>query len=70
MTTLEKMGEPTITPDSLLPIMLKSAEGWDQVAAFVALTMHRKMEIPQERPTRHPAPDAGPRPPCLPAVTQ
>ncbi len=45
MTTLEKMGEPPFMPDSLVPIMLKSAEGWDQVAAFVALTMRRKMEI-------------------------
>ncbi len=32
----------------LVPIMLKSTEGWDQVAAFVALTMRRKMEVAQE----------------------
>ncbi len=31
------------------PIMLKSAEGWDQVATFVALTMRRKMEIAREQ---------------------
>ncbi len=49
MTTLEKMGEPPLTPDSLVLIMLKSAGGWDQVAAFVALTMRRKMEIARER---------------------
>ncbi len=52
MTALEKMGEPPLTPDSLVPIMLKSAEGWDQVAAFVALTMRRKMEIAWERQGR------------------
>ncbi len=44
MTALEKMGELPLTPDSLVPIILKSAEGWDQMAAFVALTMRRKME--------------------------
>ncbi len=48
MTALEKMGEPPLTPDCLIPIMLKSAEGWDQVATFVALTMRRKMEIVRE----------------------
>ncbi len=44
--------------------MLKSAEGWDQVAVFVALTMRRKMEIARERQgrpvaatTQHPMPD-------------
>ncbi len=44
--------------------MLKSAEGWDQVAAFVALTMRRKMETARERQGRpiatasqHPMPD-------------
>ncbi len=60
----DKTGEPPLTPDSLIPIMLKSAEGWDQVAAFVALIMCRKMEIAREqqgRPiaaaTQHPMPD-------------
>ncbi len=38
MTTLQKIGEQPFTTDSLVPIMLKSADGWDQVAAFVALT--------------------------------
>ncbi len=64
MTALEKMGEPPLMPDSLIPIMLKSTEGWDQVAAFVALTMRRKMEIAREwqgRPiataTQQPMPD-------------
>ncbi len=56
MTALEKIGELPLTPDSLVPIMLKSAERWDQVAAFVALTMRRKMEIAQEH-TQHPMPD-------------
>ncbi len=32
--------------------MLRSTEGQDQVAAFVALTMHRKMELGQECPRR------------------
>ncbi len=39
------MDEQPLTLDSLVPIMLKSADGWDQVAAFVALTMRRKMVI-------------------------
>ncbi len=38
MTTLQEMGEKSLIPDSLVPIMLWSAEGWDQVVAFVALT--------------------------------
>ncbi len=29
--------------------MLKIADGWNQLAAFVTLTMHRKIEIAQER---------------------
>ncbi len=44
--------------------MLKSAEGWDQVAAFVALTMRHKVEIAWERQgrpiaaaTQYPIPD-------------
>ncbi len=44
--------------------MLKSADGWDQVTAFVALTMQGKMErarVRQRRPmsatTQHPMPD-------------
>ncbi len=68
MTTLQEMGEHPLAPDSLVLIMLKNAERWDQVAAFVALTMCRKMEIAQERQrrpiaaTQHP----GPRhPPCV-----
>ncbi len=52
MTTLQKMGEQPLTPDSLLSIILKSADGWDQVAAFLALTMRCKMEIAQERQRR------------------
>ncbi len=57
----------------LVPIMLKSVEGWDQVAAFVALTMCHKMEIAQERPiaaaTQHPMPDLA-IPPFLLSATQ
>ncbi len=76
MTALKKMGEPPLTPDSLVPVMLKSAEGWDQVAAFVTLTMRHKMEIAQERQgwpiaaaTQHPMPDPA-IPPFLPLATQ
>ncbi len=48
MTNLQQMGDQPFTPNSLVLIMLKSTDGWDQVAAFVALTMHRKMKIAQE----------------------
>ncbi len=64
VTTLQEMGEKPFTTDSLVPIMLKSAHVWDQVAAFVTLTMHHKMEIVQERQRwpiaaaiQHPMPD-------------
>ncbi len=64
MTTLQVMGKQPLTPYSLVPIMLRSTEGWDQVATFVTLTMRRKMEIVQERQRRpiaaimqHPMPD-------------
>ncbi len=74
MTALEKMGERPLTPDSLIPIMLKSAEGWDQVAAFVAMTTRRKMEIARECPiaaaTQHPMPDLAIPPPFLLSATQ
>ncbi len=70
MTALEQMDKLPLMPDSLIPIMLKSAEGWDQVAAFVALTMRRKMEIVREwqrRPiattNQHPMPDLATLPP-------
>ncbi len=46
------MDEQPLTPDSLDPIMLKNTDGWDQMAAFVALMMHRKMEIVRERQRR------------------
>ncbi len=45
MTTIQETGEQPLTPNSLVPILLRSAEGWDQVASFVALTMHWKMEL-------------------------
>ncbi len=44
--------------------MLKSTDGWDQVAAFIALTMRHKMETAQATNShRHPAPNARPRQP-------
>ncbi len=49
MTALQKTSETPLTSDSLVPIVLKGTEGWDQVAAFVALTMRHKMEIAWER---------------------
>ncbi len=78
MTSLQEMGEQPLTPDSLVPIILKRVDGWDQVASFVTLTMHRKMEIAQEwqrrhiaATTQHPMPDfAIPPPLCLPSATQ
>ncbi len=45
MTTLQKKGEQSLTPDSLVPITLKSADRWDHVAPFIGLTMCRKMEM-------------------------
>ncbi len=48
MTTLQEMGEQSLALGSLVPIMLNSADGCDQVATFIALTMHRKMEKAQE----------------------
>ncbi len=59
MTTLQEMGEQPLTPDSLVPIMLKSAEGWDQMAAFVALTIQAGLL------QRHPAANSPPRPEIL-----
>ncbi len=47
MTTLQEMGEELFIRDNLVLIMLTSIERWDQVAAFVALTMHHKMELVQ-----------------------
>ncbi len=61
MTTLQEMGEWSLTLDSFVPIMLKSTDRWDQVAAFVTMTMRHKMEIAQKQPiatvTQHPMPD-------------
>ncbi len=48
MTTPQRVSEQALTPDSLVSIMLGSANGWDQVAAFVTLTMHHKMELARE----------------------
>ncbi len=70
MITRQKKVEQHLTPDSLVPIMLKSADGWGQVAVFGALTMRRKMKKVQERPrrpiaatTQHPMPDLAIPPP-------
>ncbi len=52
MTALQEMGEQPLTVDSLVPITLKIADGWDQVTAFVTLTMRCKMEIMWERQRR------------------
>ncbi len=49
MTTLQEMGEQPLTSNSLVPIMLKSADRWDHVATFVALTMCRMMETAREQ---------------------
>ncbi len=48
ITTLQKKGEQPPTTDSLAPIMLKSTDGWDQVA-FVTLKICGKMEIVWEQ---------------------
>ncbi len=48
MTTLQEIGEQLLTQDSLVRIMLKITDRWDQVAAFVTLTMRHQMEIAQE----------------------
>ncbi len=48
MTIQQETGEQPLTPDSLVPIMLRSADGWDQEAAFVTLTMCHKMELARE----------------------
>ncbi len=74
------MGEQPLTLDCLVPIMLKSADGWDQVAAFVALTILRKMEIARERqrrpiaaatqhPMSHPAMEEEDNPGCATSET-
>ncbi len=53
ITTLQEIGEQPLTPDNLVPmIMLKSADRQDQVVAFVALTMHSKIEIVREQQRR------------------
>ncbi len=56
--------------------MLKNAEGWDQVATFVALTVRRKMKKARERQgwpiaaaTQHPMPNLA-IPPFLLSATQ
>ncbi len=44
------MGEQALTPDSLVLIMLRSTEEWNQMVPFVIMTMRHKMELVQERP--------------------
>ncbi len=72
MSTLQEMGEKHHTRDCLVPIMLKSADRWDHVAAFVTLTMRRKMERrPIATATQHSMLDLAIFPlPCLPLATQ
>ncbi len=76
MTTLQEMGEQPFTLNSLVLIVLKSADKWDQEAAFVALMMCRKMEkagaAKAAHSRRHHAPNAGTHrlPSCLPLATQ
>ncbi len=48
MNTLQEMGELPLTPDSLVPIMLISVEGWDHKASFVPLTIYHKTELARE----------------------
>ncbi len=57
MTTLQKKGEQPLTPDSLISIMLKNANGWDQVAAFVASGAAKAAN------SHHPMPDLAISPP-------
>ena len=49
MTALQEMGEQPLTPESLVPTLLRSRAGWDLVAAFVASVMRSKMESARER---------------------
>ncbi len=74
MTALQEIVEQPLTPDSLVPIMLKSADGWDQVAAFVALTMHPQdgdsVGAAEAAHSRHyPVPNARPRNPPMFAIS-
>ncbi len=62
MTALQKMANHLLRQTI-------STEGWDQVVAFAALTMRRKMTIAWERPiaatTQHPMPGLAIPPPSF-----
>ena len=47
--SISALGEEPLTPESLVPVMLRSSTGWDQVAAFVAAVLRKKMEAERER---------------------
>jgi len=49
MTALQEMGEQPLTPDTMVPTLLRSEAGWDRIAAFVASVMRSKMESAWER---------------------
>ncbi len=75
MSTLQEKSEQPLTLDNLVTIMLRSAEGWNQIV-FVALTMFHKMELVWEGQrrsiasiTQHPLLDLT-IPRCLPFATQ
>ncbi len=48
MTTLHEMGKQPLTLDSLVSIMVRSVEGWNQMATFVTLAIYHKIELVRE----------------------
>lgn len=40
-----QIGEKELTPESLAPIMLQSADHWNRVSVFVSTVMQKKLEI-------------------------
>ena len=42
--SLEEIGEEEYTVESLVPIMLRSEEGWNLVSGFTATIMKKKMD--------------------------
>ena len=62
MATLQEMSKEPLTPESLVPTLLRSKARWDLVAAFVASVMRSKIESAREWQRniaidRHPMPD-------------
>ncbi len=70
MTTLQEMSEQPLTLDSFVPVISRSTKGWNQVAAFVALTMHHKMELAREQQRRWTVVTWHPTPTCFLLATQ